>query len=141
MKGYLLDTNVVSEPSKPNPERKVLRWLDAAEESSLFLSVLSIGEIRRGIHALTHGAKRKRLELWLASIRRDRFRSRILAVNAAVAEKWGELMANADRAGRSLPIVDALQAATALEYELVLVTRNVTDFAGTGVEILNPWDG
>ena len=141
MKGYLLDTNVVSEASKPLPDRNVLRWLDEAVESSLFLSVLTLGELRRGIHKLLHGPKRKRLELWVDEIRRDRFRSRILPVNAAIAERWGELTAEAARTGRTLPVVDGLLAATALEHDLVFVSRNVADVIVTGANVLNPWEG
>lgn len=139
MNGFLLDTHVISELIKPEPEAGVLRWIDGTEETVLFLSVLTFGEIRRGIERLDTGKRRGRLEAWLTVDLRLRFQGRILPVNEAIAERWGALSALAARKGRRVPVIDGLLAATALHHDLMLVTRNDTDFGETGVPTLNPW--
>jgi predicted nucleic acid-binding protein len=137
--GFLLDTNCVSELVRVRPEPRVLEWMDAAEESLLHLSVLTLGEIRKGLAALPQSRRRTRLEAWLEIDLRGRFSGRILPVDAAVADRWGLLAAQARRQGAPLPIVDGLLAATALHYNLTMVSRNVCDFAAARVPILNPW--
>jgi predicted nucleic acid-binding protein len=138
--GFLLDTNCVSEMVRVKPEPRVLEWMEAAEESLLHLSVLTLGEIRKGLAALPQGRRRTRLEAWLEVDLRDRFAGRILPVDAAVADRWGLLAAQAKRNGVTLPIVDGLLAATALHYNLTIVSRNVRDFAAAQVTALNPWE-
>ena len=141
MSGFLLDTNMISELFRPRPEPKVLQWIEATDEELMFLSVLTIGEIRKGIHLHPNARSRTKLEAWLASEVRARFEDRILPVDAAVAERWGQLAAKArTERGHKLPVVDGLLAATAQHYDLVLVTRNVDDVAATGVHLFNPWD-
>jgi predicted nucleic acid-binding protein len=122
------------------PEPRVLEWMEAAEESLLHLSVLTLGEIRKGLAALPQGRRRTRLEAWLEVDLRDRFAGRILPVDAAVADRWGLLAAQAKRNGATLPIIDGLLAATALHYNLTIVSRNVRDFAAAQVTALNPWE-
>jgi predicted nucleic acid-binding protein len=137
--GFLLDTNVVSELTRPKPDENVARWVDAAPESALFLSVLTFGEIRRGIERLRLGRRRGQLESWLRVDLPARFLDRVLAIDEAIADRWGGISALAAAQGKPLPVVDGLLAATALHYNLILVTRNTSDLAGIGVPTLNPW--
>jgi predicted nucleic acid-binding protein len=137
MTGFLIDTNVISELRKgqrANPQ--VRRWFSRTKDDRMFLSVLVLGEIRRGIEIIRRrdAAAAAALERWLAGVLRVHA-DRILPVDAAVAEQWGRL----DTAGR-LPVVDGLLAATALVHDLTLVTRNVKDVARTGVEVIDPFD-
>lgn len=135
---YLLDTCVLSETRNRTPNREVIRWLSEQDPNTLFISAISIGEIKNGICAL--GATRKARDLagWLSDIERD-FASRILSVNVTVAECWGEIMSRASADGYPRPPVDALIAATAKVDDLTLVTRNVSDMEHTGVRLLNPF--
>jgi len=137
--GFLLDTNVISELIKSKPDNNVLHWIDETEETILFLSVLTLGEVRHGIERLHPGKRRGRLESWLTVDLRLRFQDRILTVSEAIAERWGALSARGAKKGRPVPVIDGLLAATALHHDLMLVTRNDTDVTGTGVPTLNPW--
>ena len=139
MKGFLLDTNVVSELVSVSPSPKVTSWLASVDEPLLYLSALTIGEIRNGIEELAQGRKRTKLESWIASDLVPRFSGRILPIDLAVADRWGAMTAASRRSGRPLPLMDSLLAATALEYDLTIASRNVADFAGTPVAVLNPW--
>ncbi|MDP2995911.1 MAG: type II toxin-antitoxin system VapC family toxin [Bryobacterales bacterium] len=139
MIGFLLDTNVVSELVKSRPEPRVAGWIERADEGRLFLSVLTLGEIRKGIALLSDAARRGTLERWLETGLRARFAGRVLPIDEAVADTWGVVAAAAARAGTPVPAIDGLLAATALCYNLTLVTRNTADVAGTGVRVLNPW--
>ena len=140
MSGFLLDTNCVSELVRVKPEPRVLEWMEAADEGLLYLSVLTLGEIRKGLAGLAQGKRRTQLETWLEVELRSRFSGRILAIDAPVADRWGVLAAQARRNGTSLPIIDGLLAATALHYNLTVVSRNASDFANAQVEVLNPWE-
>ena len=140
MTGYLLDTNLVSEAISVKPSARVLRWLGATDASLLFLSVMTIGEIRKGIGTLPPSRRRDVLEAWLDRDLKQCFGERILPITMAIAERWGVLDAKSQRSGNPLPIVDGLLAATALERDLILVTRNVRDFERLGVEVFNPWE-
>lgn len=139
MNGFLLDTNVIFELIKAEPNRNVVRWIEKSEETLLFLSVLTLGEIRSGIERLNPGRRRGRLESWLAVDLRLRFQDRILTINDAIAERWGALPATGAKKGRPLPVIDGLLAATALHHNLMLVTRNDADVRATGVPTLDPW--
>jgi toxin FitB len=139
MSGFLLDTNVLSELIKPKPDAKVVQWIDGADEAILFLSVLTLVEIRNGIARLRSGSRKARLEAWLQVDLRGRFQDRILPIDEAVADRWGAISTAAAAQGKPVPVIDGLIAATALHYDLILVTRNGSDVAGTGVAILNPW--
>ena len=138
MSGFLLDTNVISELVRRRPEPKVQTWVAATDENLLYLSVLTIGEIRKGIASVKDASRRVTLETWLDSDLATRFAGRILAIDQAVADRWGRLAAQATP-NAPLPVIDALLAATALNYDLTLVTRNTKDVAGTGVQLFNPW--
>jgi len=140
MNGYLLDTNIPSEITRPQPEPKVEAFLLKAGKERVYLSVLSLGEIVKGIGILPEGKRRDSLQAWLEAEIRPWFGERILPVSAAVAERWGALSAQARLRGTPLPVVDGLIAATALEHGLTLVTRNSKDFVRSGVAIANPWE-
>lgn len=139
MRGFLLDTNIPSELTRPNPQRSVADWLDDADDERLFLSVISLGEILKGITILPTSKRRTQLEEWLEGTLRPWFGDRILPVNETVAERWGVLSGQCKVKGRPLKVADGLIAATALTNDLALVTRNVSDFEGLGVKIINPW--
>lgn len=115
-------------------------WMRAADESLLYLSVLTLGEIRKGAATLPQSKRRTQLESWLEFDLQVRFSGRILAIDNAVADRWGWLTAEAERKGRPLPAIDGLLAATALHHNLTVVSRTVSDFAHTQVSILNPWE-
>lgn len=140
MKEYLVDTNVPSELTRETPDPRVAAFLENAGRESVFLSVMTVGEICKGIDMLPVSQKRNALQGWLDRDVRSWFAGRILPVTESIAERWGHLSANAKRKGIALAIVDGVLAATALEYDLTLVTRNVKDFANLGVVLLNPWD-
>jgi len=137
--GFLLDTNVISELTRPEPDARVSLWLDTVDESLLFLSVLTLGEIRKGLSALGSAQRRARLEVWLVAELTTRFANRLLSIDAGIADRWGRLAGEAKRAGKPLPVIDGLLAATALHHDLKIVTRNTRDFAIHRVESLNPW--
>jgi predicted nucleic acid-binding protein len=137
--GFLLDTNVVSELVKPRPEAKVAAWVEGTSESLLYLSVLTFGEIRRGIESLGHTSRRVALETWLSGELTVRFAGRILAIDWMIANRWGSLATRAARGGALLPVIDGLLAATAAHHNLTLVTRNTRDVAAAGVSVFNPW--
>jgi predicted nucleic acid-binding protein len=140
MSGFLLDTNCISELIRSKPETRVMDWMRAADESLLYLSALTLGEIRKGAAILPQSKRRTHLESWLELDLQVRFSGRILAIDNAVADRWGWLTAEAERKGRPLAAVDGLLAATALEHNLTIVSRNTSDFAHTHVPILNPWE-
>ncbi|MEI8698361.1 MAG: type II toxin-antitoxin system VapC family toxin [Mesorhizobium sp.] len=135
----LLDTNVLSEVTRPAPDARVLDWLDGLDEDRSFISVVSIAEIRRGVALMDEGRKREALAQWLARDLPQRFEQRVLPVDESVALAWGDLMGLAKRRGRGLSSMDGLIAATAIAQELTLATRNTTDFEGFGIELFNPW--
>ncbi len=133
---YLLDTNIISEIWRTAPNADVLQWLKAAPSQKLFLSVLSLGEIRRGVELLKDGKKRNELLSWLENELPSKFGQNILAIDIAVADRWGYLTATVKR---TLPAVDGLLAATALVHNLKIVTRNEKDFSIAGLEVINPF--
>lgn len=139
MSGFLVDTNCISEVVRFKPEPRVMAWMEAADESLLHLSVLTMGEIRKGLAALPQSKRRSQLETWLELELRTRFSGRILPIDAAVADRWGLLAANAKRSGKVLSSIDGLLAATAIQHDLTIVSRNVSDFVSTEVPIVNPW--
>ncbi len=135
----LLDTNVLSEVTKPRPAEGVLNWLHGLDEDRTFISIISIAEIRRGVALMDGGRKRDALDEWLTHDLPQRFENRIVPVEASVALAWGDLMALAKRSGRGLASMDGLIAATAVAHQLTLATRNTRDFEGFGIDIIDPW--
>lgn len=132
----LLDTNVISELAKAEPHPKVADWFLKLGPNQAFISVITLGEIRRGVDALPDGRRRQALDRWLDQDLPEQFEGRILGVDRRVAELWGSLGA---KAKRPLPAIDALIAATAMAHKLKLVTRNTKDFDYSGLGIINPW--
>jgi predicted nucleic acid-binding protein len=140
MTGFLVDTNCISELVRVKPEPRVLAWIEAADETSLYLSVLTLGEIRKGLAALPQSRRRSRLETWLEVELQARFSGRILPIDVGVANRWGSLAANAKAKGRPLSTIDGLLAATAIHHDLTVVSRNVGDFVNAQVSVVNPWE-
>ncbi len=139
MTGFLLDTNVPSELTRPKSEPQVEKWLDDADDEQLFLSVISLGEIFKGLTILPDSKRRHQLQQWIEETLRPWFNGRILPINESIAERWGILAGECQLEGRPLKVADGLIAATVLEHNLTVVTRNVRDYADLGVSILNPW--
>ena len=137
---YLLDTCVISEVLKKSPRRQVVDWIDAQEESTLYLSALTIGELEKGIAKLPASARKIRLVTWVRRHLTARFTGRVLPIDARIASHWGTITGESERRGLPLPVVDSLIAATALVNDLQIVTRNTEDFARCGVVCLNLWD-
>jgi toxin FitB len=138
--GFLLDTNLPSELFRPLPNRNVSQWLARQQKPLLFLSVVTLGELRKRAVLLPPGKKRSRLEEAIASLISSWFSARILPVTRAIAERWGAMDGECKLKGTSLSTADGMIAATAFEHGLTLVTRNVRDFVDLGVSLLNPWD-
>jgi predicted nucleic acid-binding protein len=140
MNGYLLDTNVISEYSRVRPPYgRVRMWVDAQNERTLHLSVLTLGEIRKGTTLLPAGKKRDQLEKWLETDLPCRFENRLLPINGEIAQLWGVMAGQAQLNGIPLAIIDGLLAATAKHHDLTVVTRNVKDFSAWGIPVTNPW--
>ncbi|MBN1130009.1 MAG: type II toxin-antitoxin system VapC family toxin [Chitinispirillaceae bacterium] len=137
---YLIDTCVISELAKPKPEKSVIQWIEGCNEDVLFLSVLTIGEIQKGIVKVSDKTRRIKLQQWLDAELRPRFARRTLSVTEEVAMTWGLLQGRAEAGGRPVPTIDGLLAATALAHNATLVTRNDADFIATGAMLLNPWE-
>src|SRR4030042_643805 len=133
---YLLDTNMLSETIRRNPNRSVITWLDQIPGEALFISVLTLGEIRKGIEALSDKKRREKLRLWLEHDLPEWFEGRVLPVDLVVADRWGRLLAEA---GRPVPTIDSLLAATALHHELRLFPRDAGGFDYPGVGRFNPF--
>jgi hypothetical protein len=136
LNGFLLDTNVVSELLKPRPNTAVASWLDSIDEALIYLSVLTLGEIRKGITSLAEPKRRASLESWLVNDVVLRFEGRILSIDHPVADRWGRIVGASKT---PLPVIDVLLAATALHHDLTFVTRDTRSVIATGVSLLNPW--
>jgi len=138
--GFLLDTNIPSELIRSRPDARVAKWVYAQDEQSLYLSVVSIGELRRGLVILPASKRRSELERWFENDLLPQFEGRILPVTRSIADRWGVLDGECQVKGTPLNTADGMIAATAIEHGLTVVTRNIRDYAGLGVEALNPWD-
>jgi predicted nucleic acid-binding protein len=137
--GFLVDTNIPSELTRPRPEPLVAEFLKAAGKERVYVSVLTLGEICKGIAGLPASARRTDLQNWLDTVMRPWFAGRVLPITASIAERWGFLAGDAKLRGTPLSVVDGLLAATALQHDLTVVSRNVRDFSGLGVTLLDPW--
>ena len=137
---FLLDTCVISDLVAGRPDPGVVQWVDSIDEGKLFLSVVTIGEVKRGIEKLIAPDRREVLSEWLEDELLVRFRDRILPIDTSVMLVWGKLVADLEKQGKPMPAVDSLLAATALQGGLALVTRNEADFAHCGVVVINPWE-
>ncbi len=136
---YLLDTNVISELVAKQPNQQVVQWVDDLDTESIYLSVITIGELRKGIVKLSTSSRKEMLNNWLTDDLLVRFAGRILSVDISVMLTWGELTGRRERHGRNLPALDSLTAALAIHHNCSLVTRNEAHFADTGVTVINPW--
>jgi predicted nucleic acid-binding protein len=137
---YLLDTCVISELIKKIPNKNVLLWLQNQEESSLFLSTLTFGEIQKGIEKAPDEIRKRKLKTWLEEDLRNRFQGKIIPIDLNVAIKWGEIQGKAEKSGKKMPTIDGLIAVSALVHHCTVVTRNTSDMEASLVELLNPWE-
>jgi toxin FitB len=133
---YLVDTNAISELRRKTPDPKVVAWFAARPPTTLYLSVLTLGELRKGVEKVEDSKRRLLLTDWMEHDLPTYFSGRILSIDGAIADRWGRLQA---KARRPVSVIDSLLAATAQRHDLKLVTRNVNDFVGLGVEVINPW--
>ncbi len=137
---YLLDTCVISELIKKQPNLKVLQWISDIEEANLFISVLTIGELHKGIEKLPESRKKNKLHKWVTYDMKKRFENKIIDFDLHTATIWGKIQARSEISGQKLPAIDSLIAATGMSHELIVVTRNTKDMESSGVELLNPWE-
>jgi predicted nucleic acid-binding protein len=136
---FLLDTTAVSEWMKSSPNPGVIRWLDEVDEDRVYLSVITLAELRYGAERLAPGARKSRLETWLREELPLRFEGRLLNIETTIANAWGRIISRCSAAGKPIGVMDAFFAATAEVHALVFVTRNVSDFTASGVSLINPW--
>jgi predicted nucleic acid-binding protein len=137
---YLLDTCLISELVKKEPNPAVVSWLDEQDEQCLFLSVLNLGELQKVISRLANGSKKDQLQAWVTHDLVERFTGRIIDIDLNTVLYWGKLQGNAEREGEKLPVMDSLIAATASTHRLTVVTRNVRDMERCGAKVCNPWE-
>ncbi len=137
---YLLDTCVLSEFTRRRPIKKVVRWIDQVEEERLFVSAVTVGEIQRGVERLPASRRKTDLRAWLNEAFLRRFGERILPLDAGAMLLWGSLTARMEQSGRPAGVMDSLIIATALQHNLIIVTRNVSDFVPCGAQVINPWE-
>ena len=136
---YLIDTNVISELISRQPNQNVIEWVDHQLAAQLYLSVITIGELQKGISKLSPSTRKIELQTWLHEELLIRFQGRILGLDTLVMLKWGELVGHLSQIGHNLPAIDSLIAAQSIYYNCCLVTRNISDFQNTGVQLFNPW--
>ncbi len=136
---YLLDTCVISEAIKSQPDKNVISWIQSQNEDSLYLSVLTFGEIEKGIEKLPDGMRKRNLQLWVEDDLKTRFKGRIISIDLDVAVKWGAVQGNAELTGKAMPAIDGLIAVSGLAHHCIVVTRNIKDMQQSSAELLNPW--
>ncbi|MBA4396230.1 MAG: VapC toxin family PIN domain ribonuclease [Syntrophus sp. (in: bacteria)] len=137
---YLLDTCVISELVKKEPHPAVVRWMDASDEGRMYLGVLTLGELIKGITKLPDGEKREKLQSWVSNDLVLRFGQRLVEIDVEVAWAWGTLLGEAEKRGENLPVVDSLIAVSANVHGLIVVTRNVQDMVRCQAKVFNPWE-
>lgn len=136
---YLVDTCVLSELVRKNPEPKVVRWMDDRELMT-YLSVLTLGELQKGLAKLPDGHRKEQIQAWIDRNIPERFENRIIPIDVEVASTWGRLTGEAENQGEKLPVIDSLIAATAISHNLTVVTRNTHDLIRCGARVFDPWD-
>ena len=137
---YLLDTCVISELIKPEKDTNVVEWMQNKEENSLFISVLTIGEIHKGIAKLPDSPKKQSIQEWVNDDLKKRFAGRIIGITEKIATSWGKIQGKAEKEGKKMPVVDSLIAAAAIKNNLTVVTRNIKDIENSGCQSINPWE-
>ncbi len=137
---YLLDTCVISELAKPEPNEKVVSWATQNDEENFYLSTLTFGELHKGVSKLPPSKRKENLLQWVEHDLKDRFKTRIIDITLKVAKQWGETQGISESQGRPMPTIDGLIAATGLAHDLTVVTRNIADMQQSGVSLLNPWE-
>jgi len=137
---YLIDTCCISELIKKEPDVNVVNWFSSVEETHLYMSVITLGELRKGVEKLPVSRRRNKLSDWLNDELTARFKNRIIDITVREINVWGTILAQAELSGRPMPAVDALIASTAKVHNLTLVTRNIRDFEYSGVTLVNPWN-
>ena len=137
---YLLDTCVISEVIKKEPNKNVISWLQAQDEANLFLSLLTFGEIQKGIQKDPDQNRKKRLTIWIEEDLKKRFENRIIPIDLKVVTNWGSLQGLAELAGKTMPTLDGLIAVSALTYHCTVATRNTSDMEQSTAELFNPWE-
>ena len=137
---YLLDTCVLSEFTRRQPDQRVINWLDSIEEEKLFISVITVGEIQRGIERLPDSHRKTELLVWMNKGLLQRFAERMIAIDAPTMFMWGSLTARLEATGQPMGVMDSLIVASALQNNLIVATRKVTDFLPGGVQVINPWE-
>jgi toxin FitB len=138
---YILDTNVLSELVATQPNQKVLRWIEEVDPGQVFLSVIAIGELKKGIEKLPNSKRKEKLDRWLQEDLLVRFQGHLLPIDTNTMLLWGTLNARLEANGHPIPAIDALLAATAMQHRFTLVTRNTSHFEAAGILLLNPWNG
>lgn len=136
---YLLDTCLISELSKSKPDKKVVDWVLSENETGFYVSVITFGELHKGIEKLPESKKKEELRIWIEGELKDRFQNRIIGIDMRVSILWGKIQCVAEKKGKPMPAIDSLIAATGIAYDLIVVTRNVSDMEQSGVRLLNPW--
>jgi predicted nucleic acid-binding protein len=136
---YLLDTCVLSEFTRRQPDARVVAWLDAMNEEQLFISAVTIGEVQRGIQRLPDSRRKTELAVWMDTGLTARFAGRIVTIDAATMYLWGSLVARLEAAGQPIGVMDSLILASAVQNNLIIVTRNTADFTPGGAQVINPW--
>lgn len=136
---YLLDTCLISELAKSKPDEKVVDWVLSENETNFYVSVLTFGELHKGVEKLPESKKKEELQVWIEDELKNRFQNRIIGIDMRVSILWGKIQCLAGKNGKPMPAIDSLIAATGIAYKLTVVTRNVTDMEQSGVKLLNPW--
>ncbi|MDH5433331.1 MAG: type II toxin-antitoxin system VapC family toxin [Gammaproteobacteria bacterium] len=137
---YLLDTCVISELFKPKPNQNLTKWIESQEEYELYVSVLTFGEIEKGIEKVSDENRKEKIKLWVEEDLKNRFEGRIIPLDLDIAIQWGRIQGSAEQTGKPMPAIDGLIAASGLAYDLVVVTRNTKDMQQSGVQLLDPWE-
>jgi toxin FitB len=136
---YLLDTCVISEIIKPQPDENVISWVQDKNENSLYLSGLTFGEIEKGIEKALDSARKRKLQLWVEQDLKQRFENRVIPIDLEISVRWGSIQGQAELVGKSMPVIDGLIAVSGLVHNCIVVTRNIADMEQSTVELLNPW--
>ena len=136
---YILDTCLISELAKSEPNKKVVDWVLSENETNFYVSVLTFGELHKGIEKLPESKKKEKLRIWVENELRNRFQNRIMGIDIRVSITWGKIQSIAEKKGKPMPAIDSLIAATGIAYGMIVVTRNISDMEQSGVDLFNPW--